>query len=236
MNKRLKNALKTGFEAPAPQRKNVFLNSIEKQSVSCFEFVVSQTAYIRKWVWVLSALMFVVAFIVAKYMNQDTLWCISALMPLLALSVITESSRSETYGMAEFELSARFSLKSVVLARLGILGIANLILMGMLVPLAFLNSNVTLLQTGVYMLCPYLLTVALGLWAARKIHGKEAVYFCTAIAISVSLAESLLYHLLPAFYAGHSFIFWIAASLILTAGTANQCSQTIKQTEELAWN
>ena len=152
MNKELKNALKESFEAPAPVRKKEFLRSIPTPSIGILEFVCTQAAYIRQWVWVSSALIFAASLIGAECLKKDMLWNVSAFMPLLALSVLTESGRSEACGMAEFELSTRFSLKSVVLARLGILGAVNLALFGMLVPLAYQNSGAGILQTGVCIL------------------------------------------------------------------------------------
>lgn len=236
MKKELKNALKESFEAPEPTRKKAFFRSIQKPSINIFQFAGTQLVYIRKWVWGLSVLIFTVALIGAEYLEQDMLWCISAFMPLLALSVLTESGRSEAYGMAEFELSARFSLKSVVLARLGILGAANLALFCILVPFAYMNNGASILQTGIYMACPYLLTAFGGLWAVRKVRGKEAACLCAGIAIAVSTGNLLVYQSFPAIYAGQGFIWWIAALILFGIGTTNQCYQMIKQTEELAWN
>lgn len=236
MNKELKNALKESFKAPAPIRKKEFLRSVQKPSINIFEFVGTQTAYIRKWVWGLSVLIFIVALIGAEYLERDMLWCVSAFMPLLALSVLTESGRSETYGMAEFELSTRFSLKSVILARLLILGVANLALFCLLLPFAHMNNGTSILQTGVYMACPYLFTAFSGLWAVRKVHGKEATYLCTGIAIAVSAGNLLVYQSFPTIYAGQGLIWWIAALIFFGIGTTNQCYQIVKQTEELAWN
>lgn len=236
MNKKLKNALKEGFEAPAPEKKKEFLRNIQAPSISYFEVVCLQVSYIRKWIWVLSVSVFAIALISAEYFEKNILWCISAFMPMIALAVITESRRSETYGMAEFELSTRFSLKSVVLARLGILGITNLILVCLLIPLAFMNSEATILQTSVYMLCPYLLTSFLGLWVVRKVHSKEANYLCTGIAMVISVGNIIIYNSLPLFYEQNSFIWWIVALIIFVVGTVNQCYQMIKQTEELVWN
>lgn len=236
MNRKLKDALKDSFEAPEPVKKEEFLHNIPIPPINSFEFVCSQIAYIHKWIWAFSVLIFSVALIGAGYLEKNMLWCISSFMPPLALTVITESGRSEAYGMAEFELSARFSLKSVVLARLGILGVANLILIGMLIPFAFLHSAVTVLQTGIYMICPYLLTVFLGLGVVRKVHGKEMIYLCTGIAIGISLGNMMLYQSFPLIFGEHRLIWWILVFIILGTGVANQCCQMIKQTEELAWN
>lgn len=236
MNKKLKNVLKESFEAPAPVGKKEFLRSVRRPSIGMFEFVITQAVYIRKWVWCMSVLIFAVALIGAEYLERDMLWCISAFMPLLALVVLTESGRSEVYGMAEFELSARFSLKSVVLARLGILGVSDLILFCLLVPFAYRNSGADMLQTVVCMACPYLLTTFCGLWAVRRIRGREAVYLCLGIAVSVCVGNLILYQSYPLTGREGQFIWWIAALIIFGVGTIDQCYRMVKQTEELRWN
>ena len=236
MDRQLKNALKEGFKPPAPEKKKEFFHRIPPQSMSTFAFIHSQIWYIRKWNWILFALIFTAALVGAKYMERDVLWQISASMPLLALFVVTERNRSEAYGMAEFELAARFSLKSVVLARLGILGTANFFLFCLLMPFAFMNSETTLLQTGIYILCPYLLTTFLGLLAARKVRGKESLYLCTCIAVSISFTDVLLTQAFPVFAREHYFTWWAAAFILFFIGTLEEFYKTIKQTEELAWN
>ena len=44
------------------------------------------------------------------------------LLPFVALLAVTEGTRSAVYGMEELELATRFSLKSVLLARLCLVG------------------------------------------------------------------------------------------------------------------
>lgn len=236
MNKTLKNALKDSFEAPIPVKKKQFLRSIPIPAISSFEFICSQAAYLPKWIWAFSVIIFAVALVGAMCLKKDVLWCISSFMPLLALTVITESGRSETYGMAEFELSSRFSLKSVVLARLGILGIANLLLIGLLVLLQFPNGETTIFQTGIYMICPYLLTIFLGLWVVRKVRGREMLYLCSGIAAAVSCGNVVLYQSFPFIFGGDRLLLWMTVFIILGIGTANQCYQIIRQTEELSWS
>lgn len=236
MNKKLKRALKKSFEAPIPTRKREFLRNIQQPPIHNFEFVITQAAYIRKWVWGLSILIFFIAFAATWRINKNILWCISALMPLLALAVLTECGRAEFYGMAEFELSTRFSMKSVVLARLGIIGISTLILLCAVIPFIAVNSKITILKTGIYIICPYLLTAFLGFWAVRHIRGKESFYTCVGIAIGVSGANVIFPQMFSILYEEQYFIWWIATLVMLCIGTANQCYEMIKQTEELAWN
>lgn len=236
MNKELKRALKENFEAPAPVRKKEFLCEIQQPHISNLEFIITQAAYIRKWVWGLSVLFFFITLIGSWWIEQDILWCISAFTPLLALTAITECGRSEAYGMAELELSTRFSIKSVVLARLGIIGIFTLILLCVVTPFISTNSKVDLLRTGVYITVPYLFTSFLGFWLVRKTHEKEGLYVCTGIAVAISLLNIILSQSFSLPYEEQNFIWWVVALAFLCIGTANQCYQMIKQTEELEWN
>lgn len=236
MNRILKHGLRESFEAPKPIRKKEFLSDIQTAPLSPHKFIFLQMAYIQKWVWLVSVLIFGISLIGARYIGKDMLWIISAFMPVLALSVISESSRSQNYGMAELELSTRFSLKSIVLARLFTLGIFNFILIVLLIPMAVINNQFDVLQTSIYIVCPYLLTAFCGLWVVRKVHSKESSYFCLGIAVCISFTNTIIYQTVPVCFAEHNFIWWIMALILLSIGAARQCYQMIKQTEELAWN
>lgn len=236
MNRDMKERLKEYFAAPEPERKGHFLNSLPAKPVGLSDFLLFQAAYIPKWVWGLSVLVFAPALVGAGFLKKDMLWCISACMPILALALVAESGRSERLGMAELEMSTRFSRKSILLARLGILGLADLLLFFLLLPLAYVNGDRSLLETGIYMLCPYLLTVFLGLWASRRVHGRECAWVCGAIALGVSLGNTLMYQSIQGFYAPTGFRWWAAAFVLLSAGVAGQCYKTIKEKEAPVWN
>ena len=153
-------------------------------------------------------------------------------MPLLALGIITECGRAEVYKMAELEMSTRFSIKSAVLARLGIIGGVSLILICAVTPI--IGSDI--LRTGVYILCPYLLTAYLGFLAVRKIHGRESMYVCVGIATAVSVLNIIFSSELSALCIPENFVLWGAALAVLGIGTAVQCYKMIKQTEDLTWS
>lgn len=236
MNKKLRRALKDSFAAPLPVGKKAFLRGVRELPIGNFEFIRTQIAYIRKWVWALSATIFAFAVIGSEWIGRDMLWCISAFMPLLALGIITECGRAEAYKMAELELSTRFSIKSAVLARLGITGCASLILICAVTPFIAMQRSADIFRTGVYILCPYLLTAYSGFLAVRKIHGKESLYFCAGIAAAVSVLNMILSQELSCLYIAGNFIWWGAALTVLCVGTAIQCYKMIKQTEELTWS
>lgn len=138
-----------------------------------------------------------VALFSAYFMEKDTLWSISACIPFVALSAITENNRSSVYRMAELEMATRFSLKNVVLARLGIIGTMHLLLIALLCPFVYIDQAAITIHAGVYLLVPYLLTTFLSLTCTRKLHGPEATYLCMGIAVTISglniLSQSKFY-------------------------------------------
>ena len=178
----LKEELQCAFAAPKPQRREAFLQLLSERSLGTEQsletdrllktglpsFVLSQVMYISKGIWWLSAAVFAAACLLtaspgmAGDRNQNqVIWGISALAPLLAMTVIAESGRSQSFRMAELEMATRFSLRSVALARLGILGLENL---GMLILLAFMGrggdgagQDGSIVQAGLGILLPYLL-------------------------------------------------------------------------------
>lgn len=234
MNRKMKEALKEAFEAPAPTRKQEFLRGVSPQRVSIFSFMLSQAGYIRKRVLGLSLLLFGLSLAGACFLELDVLWVISAFMPFIALSAVTENSRSMAYGMDELEMSSRFSLRNVVLARMGIMGVLHLILLCLLMPLAYAHSIFTVLQVGVYMLIPYLLTDVVSLWLIRNIRGKEGLYSCVGVAVCVSSLYSLLRETLINTLYMNYFGWLIAALFGLIILYVKEMQKMVQQTEELA--
>ena len=168
MDQELKKALQDAFEAPAPKRKEAFLRSVPQPGISNLSFMISQAGYIRKRVWGISGVLFGVAYLGASVLGQDVMWVISALLPFAAVSVVTEQNRFHIFLMSELEMAARFSLKSVVLARMEILGIVHLLVLLFLIPVCARLHGASVFQTGLYLLVPYLLTADAGLWAAWR--------------------------------------------------------------------
>ncbi len=234
MNRYLKKSIRDAFDTPAPLRKKEFLRKLPPPSISMSSFLWGQISYIRKWVWAVCFCVFVAAFMWARSAAWDAVWLLSALTPLLALTIVVESRRSDICGMAELELSSRFSLKSVTLARLTILGMANFILLCLLLLLPFYQTD-RFLQAGVYLLCPYLFTAFTGLWVSRKIRTKESVYSCMGIAVMVSFVCLNLHSVRPTLYEPAAFLWWVCAFFLSGAAFLREGHILIQQTEELAW-
>lgn len=236
MNKELKKALKEIYGAPTAQRKEEFLKSIHQPSITNSSFVFLQIRYIRKLNWVFSVLIFLLALFGTKYLEEDILWCVSAFMPMLALLFVTEDGRSETYKMAELELSTRFSLKSVLFARLGILGLSNCILICTFVPFLQINNNFNIFQTAIYLFVPYLLTAFLGLFASRKTNDIQTNLISISIACSISIIYLILYKSIATLYTNQLLLLWIILFFVCVGGIVVEYLKRINNTEELVWN
>ena len=226
-----KSELHRGFATPPPARKREFLRQFTPPQTSLADVLLSQLGYIRAWVWVVSGTIYAAVALLLLAQSPYLLHMLSACAPLLALTVVTESSRSVRCGMAELELSTRFSLKTVVLARL--------IPLGCIHPLGLL-----LLSFGfgrpfaaiLYSIAPFLLTAFLGLSVTRRYRSHEAIYACGGIAFAISLLTLFSHHLFAALYEGRHLIWWLLAVAVLAAATGKLYKTILFETEELAWN
>lgn len=236
INKKIKSLLKQEFEAPPPTKKEEFLRCVPFKRMRFCTFLWVQAAYIQKWIWVFSIFLFFTALICSCILKREILWDISAFMPILALSLITESGRSRQYGMTELEQSSCFSRKMVLFARLAVLGIENLVLSCLLIPFAFQNSGFSLAQVSAFLLCPYLLTTFLGVNILRRIRGKGADYLCICVAFCVSIGNGLLRQSHSYIYENINLSWCFFSGIFFLIGTVYQYSRMLKQEEEFIWN
>lgn len=238
MNRQLKMGIKKAFEAPEPdlQEKEKFLRMLPQPQISMLKFVLIQASYLRKRTLFLSILLLFPALKGAASIRTGDLWIASAFIPFLGLLAVAESTRSTTYGMGEFEMATRFSLKSTMLARMSVLGLLDAFILCCFVPLCYINSSLSIIQTGVYLLVPYLLTVNISLWITRHFHGREVIYACTSVAAMVSIANVALCIGADYIYQFYYLKWWLILSAILLSEMIYETYCTIKQTEELAWN
>lgn len=236
MKKEWKKALQDAYRAPKPLKKRDFLDIIEEPEMTTGDFLRSQFGYIHKWNWLLALLLFVAALFAGHLKEPELVGIISSLTPLLALSTVAESSRSLRYGMEELELVSRFPLKAIVMARLGILGIGNLILLVILCPVLMAQGQPTFLSVGVQILIPYLITSFLNLFLVRKIPGRESLYYCAGIAVIVCVVQIIFSSLQSPIYERLRPVSWVVILALLFISTGRECLKMLKQSEEYIWN
>ena len=228
-----KTALSRAFAPPPPLKKASFLMELPPPAMPPHRFLITQIGYIRKWVWCVSALVFLSALYSAHFLPRDAIWITAACTPLLALSLIAESGRSQFYGMEELEMATRFSFKSVTLARLGILGLMDLGLLILLIPL---GVHAAPLSAGVCIVTPYLGTCFAGLWILRHFKGREAMYACGGVTLCVSFSVTLSHSQLPFLYQENCLAWWAAAAIVLCVSAGKQYKAFIQEQEEFSWS
>ena len=232
MKRKLKKELAEYFDAPKPEQKQMFVRKYGSQKINLFHMAVTQTRYISKWVWVFSGLLFGVTYLVAKISHPGYVSMVLGFVPFLVMLSVTESMRSYRYGMEELELSARFSLKSILLARMIMLGLGNLVL---LAAIAFLLKS-KLQINMVYVMTPYFLTAGGGLWIVRKFPDKEGTYLCFGLATLVCVLQmSLSWQFHVIFTAEYAWV-WMCVCVVGMIATVRESWRMIRMTEDLAWN
>lgn len=238
MRKEMRQALERAFEAPKPLGKQHFLKEHKgkRYYIGMNEFILLQMGYIRKNTWMISAVVFLIGITASFIMKPETIWALSSVMPFLALTIISEWMRSMAYGMFELEQATRFSFKSVLLARLGILGIVNFLLFLFCLFLGGMQSDTELLKAAVYLATPYLATVFLGLWVMRKTGFRESEYVCLGIAVAVSALGILMRLSAKILLSAEAVKWWGLLAVILLALVIEEFCNGLKKTEAYIWN
>ena len=198
MNKEMKRLLKEAYEPPKPLNKERFLKSVRPESVSLGRFVCRQVMYIRKTVWLFMIALVCVVVLGVSLGIQNTERTLMMLMPFMAAIAVMESIRSKRFNMTELEMVTRFSLKSVIFARMTILGIAALMILCIASPLIALSFGGETVMTAVRVAIPYLLAMVLSLLAERSPLGKMTEYSSLAIAAMISFTVFLSDSINPA--------------------------------------
>ncbi len=217
----MEKEIKELYEIPEPVRKKEFLRQFESPYISMGKFMWEQLWYLKKWVWLLSGFLFVLIFWLGSNLEAEKAWVLYAIIPFLALSLLIESDKSNIHGMEELECATRFSLKSLLLARMG--GLAGLHSAFMLLLLICLKDRLMpMLHDVLYMLVPYFLTVCLGFHILRKFRGKESVYLCMGASVLVSSLVCVVEQTAPFVFGISMAGSWFAAFAVIVFLTGRE--------------
>ena len=229
-NKELKNRLCAAFDAPQPRKKQAFLRQFPAASISCGQFLRMQLRWLPFGAVALSVAVCTALIVFCRVTEPESVWTASAFAPFLTLGVLSVRYRSFVHGMEELEFAARFSLKSVTLARMGALALLDLALL--LCAALLLRIGGGVLRTGLALLLPYCTTVCIALPLTRRWHGWETPVLCIATAAVVCCGVLLLRRWSVALPTALALLL-IAAELALIVF---ESAKFIRQTEELTWN
>lgn len=232
MERKMKEQLKKIYEAPKPAGKRAFLREIEPPPLRLGNILWIQCFYLSKWEWILSVILLGGVVAVGSLYREWMFSVILALVPFLAVVSVSESVRSVTWKMSELEMSARFSLKSVVLARLVIVGVGNVVL-ELLIAL-LVGGNFW--ENVLYLLTPYLLTAYGSLILVRTISGKDGIYACAGLGLLVGLAVEFSVMRYRWIYQSRYTALWFAAVSFILYLTIRESKRNIRKMEEIVWN
>ena len=229
----IKQELLYYYQAPKPGNKQEFLRRFTEPRMTSWQFMWVQAGYIKKWIWGISVVLLILLLSCCSFFRKDILNVMASFAPFIAMSLLAESSRSYVYGMEELELATRFSLKSILLARMGILALFHLLLLSVMVLFSIGSGAGQFFLAGICILLPYFTSISIGLPLIRYFHGRESGYLCVAIAIIVSILSWYFREILI-WQGGIQFLptFGILLILEMIFG-AVESTRLLKQSEEL---
>lgn len=244
MNKKLKREIQAFFAAPPPVQKEEFLKTLNFPKITYRRFLISQLCYIRKRVWTVSIMILLIgwaaAYLSVPYIqwNSDAnkIWIISSILPFLAMFSVTEIYRSTAYRMVELEVSCRYCLSQVVMARITLLGGGNFIILILLWTILHQVTSFSLVQIIVYLMVPYLIVCSVCLLILNHVRGQEGIYGCAA-AVCLCCTGNLIFSNIAQFmYTSVYFHGWLMLFPFSCIFIALEIRKFIKEVEERTWN
>lgn len=245
IDRELKRSVRQAFAVPEPEGRQAFRKKLDKRErcvIGRTQFFLIQLSYIRKRIWAASALLFGAA-VAAAYtfqksaaagdMDQVLLWCISAVMPFLALLAVVETGRSASCGMRELEMSTRYHLPEIYLARMLFLGCGNAIELLASVILLKNAGRGSVFMVAIYLLVPYLLTITLSLWVAGRLEGGHTMVSAMVSACTVAATYVLLWGANARIYDAGYEDMWLLVFAAICYFAVKQLSGEKKAWEEI---
>lgn len=192
----VKKELYKAFSPPEPRGREGFLAALPYPKLSFGGFVLSQVRYIRKRLWLASAVILLAAVLylclmpreIISVINLPAVWAVSSMTPFLAMLTAAEISRSGAYGMTELEAACRFSLPQLTGARTLILGGVSFAVIAALTIISGIFTPVGIAKAAIYILAPFLLVNSISLAAYTRFREREGSYISAAAAVAVSAA------------------------------------------------
>ncbi|MBR0367982.1 MAG: hypothetical protein IJH86_06255 [Clostridia bacterium] len=233
MNRALRAQIRAAFSYPEPTRKRAFLRKLRPPGVGMIEMVLTQAAYIRGRVWVAAGAALIPALLGAFRLPGNAARLMGALLPFSAGIAVLETRRSRDYSMAELERATRFSLRSVVFARMLAIGAVDLGVILLSAAALSARSGLPVPRTTAEISAPFLAAAWAGLYIERTPLGRRHGHLsmaASALISALALGGEDVGLSLSALPSGA----WMAASGALAVLTAREVCITLSRTEEWA--
>ncbi len=220
-NRDLTACLRRMYEPPAARRERQFFRELEPEKMHTGRLIWQQLCYMPKYCFVFPVFFLAIVFYLRGNYPQELLSFSLAMMPPAALFSVLEGLRSAICGMEELEMSSRFSLKSIVLARMEIMGGISL-LIGLTVSAL---AEAMFFYTAVRLLVPYLLTAYGCLLIARRVRGREQIYLCAVLAGLISMGMIYTSNYMAWIYTERYTIWWVLIPAVVGVKATRECGR-----------
>ena len=239
-NDRIIEHLKEICQTPEPEEKEAFFQGLKErgltsrrpEAINHGDFLLRQFFYVGKWIWLLSAVLLLCIMGIC-YGNTGNYPF--ALTPLLAVEILVETGRSFRWKMAELEYAARFSLRSVMLARMFLVGIVETA--GLIVVICVVRPwfSYSLIRVFLYMMVPYLAASLSGSVYERKTRSDNSWGSIIICFLSSGFFAAAPYFL-SILYEERFTVIWTVAFILLFFSLAVSMRRWICELEEAVWN
>ena len=226
--------------APEPAEKEAFFLRVRGNEllnrrpgvISHKEFLTIQLCYIGKWTWVVSGILLLfIAWVCSRNVGNYPF----ALTSLLAAGILFETGRSGRCSMTELEQAARFSARSVLLARAFLLGAINTAGLVIIILVVRPFYSYPVIRVFLYMIVPYLTAALLGSVYERRHRtdqGWGSVLICILSSVFFASA-SLFFNLL---YEERLIVLWAAVFIVTICGLTVCIWKSKSEREEPVWS
>ena len=239
-NDKIIKHLKEICSTSEPEEKKAFFQGLEDRGLTSRrrvvinhgDFLLRQFLYVGKWIWLLSA---VLLLCITGICYGNTGNYPFALTPLLAVGIVVETGRSFRWKMAELEYTARFSLRSVMLARMFLVGIVETA--GLLTVIWVVRPwfSYSLSRVFLYMMVPYLAASLSGSVYERKNRSDNSWGSIIICFMSSGLFAAAPY-CLSRLYEERFTVIWTMAFILLVFSLVVSMRRWICELEEAVWN
>ena len=229
-DREIKEALREAYSCPETDREKRFLRMHQRRSLHLGAILKMELRYMGVRSLFTGIVLCLLLLGAVKSGDIDTVWTISAFLPVGAFVPMALLRRSERFGMQELEAASRFSLRFVRLVRMLILGLASLILL--LSVSLILKTNLGIGGTELLLVAffPYLSSVLGGLMVTRVWHRQENLLGIGAVCTLCGL----LPHLIREWNLPDGMYLMLFAALILAL--ARESTLFVKESENVIWN
>lgn len=170
-----------------PHKKN---NSvmIKERLFTLMKRTTTEITMIRKTYWLISAILFILGYIIINGTDYDPLLILIVFAPIPFTFGLIEVFRGRDSGLLEMEMACKHSAYEIMLARLLVIGIYNItfntILTVSVVPMI---DSISMWRMLLLWFTPFIIFAAISLWLSMKFRGAVFISFIGSMWLLISI-------------------------------------------------